>query len=377
MRKAIFILLLIFSSTLYGQGNKNSPVKSNVVDYGRKLLTGVKKVPLVNQKVILKDPANAKTLTTTTDKYGDFTFKGLNVSANYKIEIPVDIALLRKPVKIDTAKNSFNIDFKGAEFPELAQYKGTFFEVGSENTNFDKSYYTILWSSVTLEEGPQKGSNYKMILEKGSQKVELVVYPVLDDENFDAAMKEYTEKVAIYNSLKNGSKLYMAKTDGTVLKEFKKADNTFLYDLLETELIALTEDKEIDLELAIKTFSTSGKTELVVTQDIHYSPGSANIETVSLSKLDKMIAAMEKNKSMKLVISSHTDSRGDDASNMTLSQNRAQKVMDYFISKGIGKARLSAQGFGETQIKNRCINGIDCTDAEHRLNRRTEFRFVK
>jgi outer membrane protein OmpA-like peptidoglycan-associated protein len=51
--------------------------------------------------------------------------------------------------------------------------------------------------------------------------------------------------------------------------------------------------------------------------------------------------------------------------------------MEYFILKGIEKSRLSAKGFGETQIKNRCINGIDCSETEHMLNRRTEFNFTK
>ena len=94
-------------------------------------------------------------------------------------------------------------------------------------------------------------------------------------------------------------------------------------------------------------------------------------------KLDKIIEAMKQNTALKLFISSHTDSNGDDAYNMTLSEKRAQKVMEYFIIEGIDKGRLMAKGFGETKIINRCGNGVDCSELEHQLNRRTEFKFTK
>jgi peptidoglycan-associated lipoprotein len=62
---------------------------------------------------------------------------------------------------------------------------------------------------------------------------------------------------------------------------------------------------------------------------------------------------------------------------MALSEKRSAFVIDYFVSKGIDRKRLSSIGRGETEIRNRCVNGIDCSDKEHEYNRRTEFKFSK
>ena len=86
---------------------------------------------------------------------------------------------------------------------------------------------------------------------------------------------------------------------------------------------------------------------------------------------------MKNNKSLKLSIIGHTDSQGDDLKNKQLSVNRANNVMNYFVDNGIEKERLSIQGLGETKLLNRCKNGIDCSEEEHKLNRRTEFIFSK
>ena len=74
---------------------------------------------------------------------------------------------------------------------------------------------------------------------------------------------------------------------------------------------------------------------------------------------------------------SHTDSRASDEYNVTLSQNRAQSTVDYIISRGIANNRISAKGFGETQLVNKCANGVPCSEGEHQVNRRTEFVIVR
>jgi outer membrane protein OmpA-like peptidoglycan-associated protein len=61
---------------------------------------------------------------------------------------------------------------------------------------------------------------------------------------------------------------------------------------------------------------------------------------------------------------------------MTLSQKRAATVVDYMVSKGVEKNRLTAKGFGETQLINHCTNGVECSDEEHKQNRRTVFKIT-
>jgi outer membrane protein OmpA-like peptidoglycan-associated protein len=59
-----------------------------------------------------------------------------------------------------------------------------------------------------------------------------------------------------------------------------------------------------------------------------------------------------------------------------LSQKRAQEVEKYILSKGISKQRIKAIGKGETEPLNECSDGVQCTEAEHQRNRRTEFKIL-
>jgi len=74
---------------------------------------------------------------------------------------------------------------------------------------------------------------------------------------------------------------------------------------------------------------------------------------------------------------SHTDSRGIDGYNIWLSDRRAKSTVNYIISKGIDPTRITGKGYGETQLINECSDGVSCTEAQHAMNRRTEFVIIK
>ena len=83
---------------------------------------------------------------------------------------------------------------------------------------------------------------------------------------------------------------------------------------------------------------------------------------------------MKEYPSLKIDVRSHTDSRGSDSYNMALSQRRNDSTIKYIIEKGgISPDRLTGRGYGETQLVNECSNGVDCSAAQHQLNRRSEF----
>jgi outer membrane protein OmpA-like peptidoglycan-associated protein len=84
-----------------------------------------------------------------------------------------------------------------------------------------------------------------------------------------------------------------------------------------------------------------------------------------------------KTNDLKLELSSHTDSRGIDSYNEWLSQQRSNSCVNYIISKGISADRITAKGYGEYKLKNRCTNDIQCTDEEHQQNRRTELKIIQ
>ena len=131
----------------------------------------------------------------------------------------------------------------------------------------------------------------------------------------------------------------------------------------------ITTWEEVDCKLA------SGDANIL---PIYYELNSAKITPESEKIIDDYLLKLMKEKpGLRIELMSHTDSRGDDAYNMALSQQRAQSVVNYLVDKGISRSRLVAKGYGETKLVNRCSNGVDCTEAEHQQNRRTEFRIIQ
>jgi len=87
---------------------------------------------------------------------------------------------------------------------------------------------------------------------------------------------------------------------------------------------------------------------------------------------------MNKYPGMVIRLESHTDSRANDDYNIRLSNRRAKSTYEYIILNGITPERITEyEGFGETQLVNKCSNGVKCSKEEHQLNRRTEFVILK
>lgn len=116
--------------------------------------------------------------------------------------------------------------------------------------------------------------------------------------------------------------------------------------------------------------------EAIRLDNILYDLGSANIRSDAFADLNKLIRFMEDNPSAKVELSSHTDSRGSASSNMKLSQGRANSAAQYIITQGIAASRVIARGYGETTLLNKCADGVKCSEEEHQVNRRTEFKVI-
>jgi|BioPla2DNA2_1021312.scaffolds.fasta_scaffold03985_3 outer membrane protein OmpA-like peptidoglycan-associated protein/tetratricopeptide (TPR) repeat protein len=112
----------------------------------------------------------------------------------------------------------------------------------------------------------------------------------------------------------------------------------------------------------------------IVIENIYYDYDKANIRPDAAIELDKVVELLVENPGIIIELGSHTDSRGSDAYNLNLSQRRADSAVKYIIDNGIDKDRITAKGYGETRLLNRCSNGVRCSEEEHQLNRRTEFK---
>jgi outer membrane protein OmpA-like peptidoglycan-associated protein len=112
-------------------------------------------------------------------------------------------------------------------------------------------------------------------------------------------------------------------------------------------------------------------------QGILYDLDKYDLRPESKTVLDSLAIILKNNPTITVEIGSHTDSRAPADYNLELSKKRAQSCLTYLISKGIAKDRMVAVGYGETKLLNDCSDGIDCSEAEHQVNRRTTFRVLK
>ncbi|AWM14876.1 flagellar motor protein MotB [Flavobacterium sediminis] len=120
-----------------------------------------------------------------------------------------------------------------------------------------------------------------------------------------------------------------------------------------------------------------GDVEKVKVNPIYFDLDKYAITPKAEIELDKVVYTMEKFPNVKIKIESHTDSRGSDAHNLILSDNRAKSTQAYILSKGISPERIeSAIGYGETRLKVNCPNGVKCSEEQHAINRRSDFIII-
>ena len=110
---------------------------------------------------------------------------------------------------------------------------------------------------------------------------------------------------------------------------------------------------------------------------IHFDFDQSNIRPDAEVELQKVLAIMEEYPELKINIRSHTDSRGSAVYNQGLSERRAQSTFQYLVDKGIAKERMTYEGLGESELLNGCDGSVPCTEAQHQLNRRSEFIVVE
>lgn len=140
------------------------------------------------------------------------------------------------------------------------------------------------------------------------------------------------------------------------------------------EKSAESKDNKVRLTSFASLVEKDGGMEKIKVDPIYFEYNKWDITAQAEVELNKILFAMEKFPAIKIKIEAHTDSRGSDNYNLKLSDNRAKSTMQYLIQKGVDPSRIeSATGYGETRLKNKCKNGVKCSDEEHFTNRRSDF----
>jgi outer membrane protein OmpA-like peptidoglycan-associated protein/tetratricopeptide (TPR) repeat protein len=126
--------------------------------------------------------------------------------------------------------------------------------------------------------------------------------------------------------------------------------------------------QEVVKDVALKNIAVGSK---IILKNIFFDFDKATLRPESTNELERLTKLLNDVPTLKIEISGHTDSKGADAYNKTLSNNRAKAVVDYLITKGIAADRLTSVGYGEEQP----ISTND-TEEGRQLNRRTEFKIL-
>ncbi|MCB0534366.1 MAG: OmpA family protein [Saprospiraceae bacterium] len=110
--------------------------------------------------------------------------------------------------------------------------------------------------------------------------------------------------------------------------------------------------------------------------NIYYNFNDATLRPDARKDLDLLVSLLKQQPTVTIELASHTDCRGTAKYNQDLSQRRANGVVEYLVQKGISSERLKPVGYGESEPRNQCRDGVSCTEQEHARNRRTEVRIL-
>jgi outer membrane protein OmpA-like peptidoglycan-associated protein len=145
------------------------------------------------------------------------------------------------------------------------------------------------------------------------------------------------------------------------------------------EIKNLNSTKPLSKEIVLSSTNSSMLSEgsVIVLNNIYYDFDKSFIRKGAAHELDDLYNVLNAYPSIRVELSSHTDSRGTDDYNLKLSQKRAESAKEYLVSRGISENRIEAVGHGEKQLRNECDDNARCSEAEHQFNRRTEVKILK
>lgn len=364
-------------------------------------LTHSGKQPLKNVKLKLVNEFGDVMEETTTNENGSFAFRNIPSDQNYVVSIEEGDIQLPEGTKVSLNNRvgkeirSFYKTKEKFVFRILASEKAVLNDMDAEDMNLYMGLYGYMYDQ---DKKPLSSIKIKVHQEDGSDEQEWVTSEAgkFSFRNLAADKNYIFEADENDPNLKGVNKIYIADAKGRVYKIVELGKNgKFEFKILEADKFSLGEFVVNDpwlkvpelkkenvkpaKELKPVAVEEEGESELSITivENIYYPYGVWEIDENGKAVLDKAVDALKDYPKLIMEISSHTDSQSSAEFNLGLSNKRAQTAVDYIVSRGIDRKRLKAKGYGETRLLNRCGDGVECSDEEHRVNRRTEFKITK
>ena len=377
------------------------------------VVQAVSGMKLPGAKVKITD-TNNKTTFLETNPNGEVTFFG-KLNRDYLLEVEREY---HTPVKQRfSTKNISPVEDKKLAIEMVREYRlvGNVQNAASRNVLSGVSVQLISGSNAQTQSTDAKGNHlwelepdqdYTLILTKGGYKPSIA--------NITTKGKRPMEDLVLNTRLEPGQAVLVegttvAKTDGKPMDEVNlrsihteqeaeyKAtqslhggrfwmilDTGANYSLIGSAKGYFASRVDIPVKDSSITDRYSTKIEMIESKVgetvsvIYFDYNKSDITRSSSKELFGIVYFLKENPSATVELGAHTDSRGGNTFNEKLSGIRADQAVNFIVKKGnIQHSRISSKGYGESQLVNKCKDGVECTDAEHALNRRAEIKVTK
>ncbi len=254
------------------------------------------------------------------------------------------------------------------------------FDVDVENVYrliFKKLKYLTVKDSVSSK-GVKPGSTIRLTVEM--EKGDYILNAVAVKKNNHLPSGQDV-KVTLLNETSGDVTQFTADEDGEI-ETLISPNNDYLLKAEKKDHFTLSKRFSTKGQQQPKTYEFEFPMEEIVMQkpivieNIYYDFDKWAIRQDAVPSLNKITQLLKDNPTLKVELSSHTDTRGEYDYNLTLSQKRAESVVEYLVLHGIQKERLIAKGYGKTNPLNYCGGFVTCDEAAHQVNRRTEFKVI-
>ena len=230
---------------------------------------------------------------------------------------------------------------------------------------------------------PSKG--YISTDKKQSGNFDILKFEIRKQENlhFNYTIVEEVTKTALPNATvvvtdEFGTKLAETQSDNNGKIKLALEPLTFYnvevtkdgYEIKKTNIATGDTDKNIALTQK-KAVVTE---DAIVIENIYFDFNKSSVKKESELSLNKIVEVLTNNPNMSITINAHTDSKGSETYNQTLSESRAKAAYQYLLKKGIPATQLTYKGFGESELLEKCAK---CSAEQDQRNRRVEFKIVK
>lgn len=290
--------------------------------------------PIANAKIILKN--GSEVIETISDPNGNYQFDTFG-NTNYELNINAK-RYKEQNLPIVTNSNKYDTQVKDVvlKLVECTQkYSGII--------NNDKTGLPLANATISLVDT----SKNLVATTKTNEKGEYVI------------LAPCGKTLMFKASLHESSNPYFAE-----YQEWIETDNTF--------------DKEHNKNVELKQVGSRGLISdkfgniLIPTKPIYFAYNSSNVESQSFEELNKVSDLLKENPTWNLLIEAHSDMRGTDKYNLSLSIKRAEATKVFLVKTGIQASRIITNGYGESKPLIDCLTK-ECTEEEHAINRRSEF----